>query len=68
MAEFKYNEQSQRDLEFMNDFAILTVDVSIVTVDRILIYIKIQEPTNLQSNEFTYIWDSTNQELTQSGR
>lgn len=54
----------QKDLSFMNDFSVVTVEVSIASVDRILIYIKIQEPDNLQSNEFVYIWDGTKQELT----
>lgn len=51
------------DLRFIQAFAELTVEVSIVGIDRILILIRIQEPTNLQSNEFTYIWNSTNNEL-----
>ncbi|MCK4521556.1 MAG: hypothetical protein KAU20_03200 [Nanoarchaeota archaeon] len=53
----------KKDLKFMLGFAELEVEVSIVTVDRILIYLKIQEPGNLQSNEYTYIWDSMSSEL-----
>ncbi len=53
------------DLEFMEDFAGIEVTASIVSNDRIEINIKILEPDNLESNEFTYIWDSTNAELTQ---
>lgn len=52
------------DLDFMLAFAEVTVEVLIVTVDRAQINIKIQEPDNLQSNAFTYIWDATEQELT----
>ena len=55
-----------KDLAFMSDFAGLFVEVTLTGVDRILIYIRIDEPNNLQSNEFTYIWDSTNSELTTS--
>ena len=54
----------KNDLEFMNQFSEVEVDVSITSSDRIEILIKIQEPNNLQSNEFTYIWDSTEAELT----
>jgi len=52
------------DIQFMKEFSITSVDASIVSNDRIEIYIKIQEPNNLESNDFTYIWDSTNNELT----
>jgi len=54
----------KNDLEFMNQFSEVEVEVSIASSDRIEILIKIQEPNNLQSNEFTYIWDSTEAELT----
>lgn len=53
----------RQDLSFMNDFAVVTVFVSLVGIDKLRISIIIQEPGNLQSNEFTYIWDSTQQEL-----
>ena len=54
------------DVAFMLGFSTIEVEVevAITAVDRLEILIKIQEPTNLQSNEFTYIWDSTQQELT----
>jgi len=51
------------DLKFMTEFSTVTVSASIISDDRIEINIKIQEPNNLESNEFTYIWDSTKQEL-----
>lgn len=54
----------KQDLEFMNEFSTVTVETSIISTDRIEILIKLQEPDNLESNEFTYIWDSTNSELT----
>jgi hypothetical protein len=52
------------DLSFFKSFSTISIDATIVSVDRIEINIKIQEPDNLESNDFTYIWDSTNQELT----
>jgi hypothetical protein len=57
----------KRDLSFMNQFASLDVDVFIIAVDQIRIWLKITQPNNLESNEFTYIWNATSQELTVSG-
>jgi len=51
------------DLSFMSDFSTVTIESSIVSTDRIELKIKIIEPTNIQSNEFVYIWDSTRNEL-----
>ena len=55
----------KKDLQFMTDFCDITVTVSIVTVDRILIFLKINQPDNLQANEFTYLWDGAANELTE---
>lgn len=52
-----------KDLAFMEAFSTVSVSVSIISDNRVSINIKIQEPNNAESNEFTYIWDSTNQEL-----
>lgn len=57
----------QRDLQFMQTFAQVELDVSILTVDTVRINIKLTRPDNLESNEFTYIWNATSQELTPSG-
>ena len=54
----------KKDLEFMTAFAEVEVSVSITDVDRIEVYLKITEPNNSESNEFTYIWDATELELT----
>lgn len=51
------------DLKFMDEFSTVSVSASIISDNRIEINIKIQEPNNVESNEFTYIWDSTKQEL-----
>ncbi len=51
------------DLAFMSDFAQVSVTVSIVTDDRVLIFITILEPDNLEPKKFQFIWDSTKQEL-----
>jgi len=58
-------EIAKSDLEFMSDFAIVTVTISIETEDRLEIFVRAQEPDNLQSTEFIFIWDATKEELTE---
>lgn len=53
----------KRDLAFMKDFAEVTPVVSIIAIDRIRIDVKVQQPGNLQSQSFVFIWDSTKAEL-----
>lgn len=57
-------QQVKKDVEFMQQFAAISVSVTLVAVDRINIAITIMEPNALNSNVFTYIWDATNAELT----
>ena len=52
------------DLKFMTKFAKVEVSVSIVGVDKLLISVKIIPLNGLESNEFNYLWDATNSELT----
>lgn len=54
----------KEDINFMTVFSVLTISASIDDADRIRVYIQIQEPDNLQSTEFIYIWDNAKQELT----
>lgn len=54
----------KEDIKFMEAFALVTVTVTIEDVDRVKIFIELQEPDNLQSTVFVYIWDSAKQELT----
>ncbi len=56
-------EAIKKDLEFMSDFATVSVAASIISTDRIQIAINIQEPDNLEGKTFIFIWDATNQEL-----
>lgn len=53
----------KKDLAFMSDFADVTVQVSIISTDKVRIYIKIMQPDNLQNKEFIYIWSATRREL-----
>ncbi len=52
-----------RDLSFMTEFAIVTASVSIISDDRVQIDVSIKEPSNLQNNQYRYIWDSTRGEI-----
>jgi len=58
-------EQVKNDLKFMNTFANVSVSVSLISVDKLKIYISLIEPSKLDSTELVYIWDATNAELTQ---
>ena len=51
------------DLAFMTDFGTLIVNVSLTSINRIEISISFQELNSVSSNDFTYIWDSTKNEL-----
>lgn len=54
----------KEDIKFMQDFAQVSVTVEIQNTDRIRININIEQPDNLESTEFVYLWDSAAQELT----
>jgi hypothetical protein len=51
------------DLKFMQDFAQVSVSVSIISDDRIAIGVRLKQPDNLQQQDFIYIWNATNQEF-----
>ena len=55
----------KKDLEFLTIFAELEVSVSIPDVDRLEISIKLTEPDNKDSNEFLYIWNASENELSE---
>ena len=55
----------KNDLEFLESFSTLAVVVSIIDVDRVKIFISIQELGRQESTEFVYIWDATESELNQ---
>jgi phage gp46-like protein len=56
-------QQVKKDIEFMQEFAEVSVSVRLNSVDRIIISITLNEPNKLNSTELIYIWDSTNSEL-----
>jgi len=56
-------EIAKQDLKFLNTFAEVEVDASILSDNRISINVKLTEPDNLQEKEFQFIWDETKKEL-----
>jgi hypothetical protein len=59
----KIQQAVENDLSFMKDFAIITVVVQVLSMDKILLACRIQQPDNLQTQDFVYIWDATKKEL-----
>ncbi len=55
----------QKDLVFMQEFAEVTVEVTLPMHDHVLIGIRLRQPDNLQAQDFVYIWSATKQELLQ---
>lgn len=53
----------EADLQFMADFANVTVVVSLISVDSVKITIEITEPDTLNQSELVYIWDAFKKEL-----
>jgi len=58
-------EQVKSDIDFMSTFAQVSVQVSLIGVDKIKIYIQLIEPNKQDSTDLVYIWDATQEELTQ---
>lgn len=59
----KLEQAVLNDLQFMTDFAKITASVELVGVDRVKISVIAMEPNTLNSTEFSYIWNSTEQEI-----
>jgi|SRR5688500_5333998 len=52
-----------RDLKHMKDFARIGISVAIIATDVVRIGVRVQEPDNLESRDFIFIWDATRGEL-----
>jgi len=48
----------KKDLQFMQDFAEVTVTTSIPATDTLIINVKLVEPSNLQERQYQYIWQA----------
>lgn len=53
----------KKDLQFMKELAEIEVKVSIINDDVVQIFVGVKQPNNTQSQNFTYFWDATAQEL-----
>ncbi|NCX55599.1 MAG: hypothetical protein EBW87_00150 [Burkholderiaceae bacterium] len=51
------------DLLFMKQFCRVAIAVSILTVDTVVLGIRIQEPGTVTQKDYIYIWDATKREL-----
>lgn len=56
-------QAAKKDLEFMKEFANISVSVSVISDDRVSIDVKIQEPENIQEKNFQFIWDNLESEI-----
>ena len=56
-------QSAKKDLEFIQDFGNVDVNVSIIKNDSVAINVIIKEPNELNSNQFNYIWTATENEL-----
>lgn len=59
----KIEEAIKSDLKFMSDFAEVTVNIQIISDDKVSMEVFVQEPDNLQAKEFIFIWDATRSEV-----
>ena len=50
-------------LAFLSDVADISVETSVIEIDKIQITILAQEPDNIQEQAFIFIWDATKEEI-----
>ena len=50
-------------LAFLSDVAEISVETSVIEIDKIQITILAQEPDNIQEQAFIFIWDATKEEI-----
>lgn len=56
-------EAVKKDLQNMQDYCDVKVEVIIPIQDHLIIAIRLQKLGNIERRDFIYIWDATNQEL-----
>lgn len=49
----------KEDLSYLSEIADVSVSVTIEALDRIRIFVILQQPDNLQSQTFIFLWDGT---------
>lgn len=56
-------EAAKKDLNFMKDIAEISVNVVILSDDKVEITAKLKEPENIEEKEFQLIWDNLRGEV-----
>lgn len=51
------------DLRYLRELAEITVELTMVGLDKLNIFIRLQQPETSASREFTFIWDATRSEM-----
>lgn len=59
----RVEEAAKRDLEFMQAFANLSVNVSIADSDTVRIGVIVREPEQLTNKRFQFVWNRTEERL-----
>lgn len=54
---------AKRDLEYLQEIANLTVECSIIELDKVEILVIQEEPNNIENKQFRFIWDATKKEV-----
>lgn len=66
----KISDAARSDITFLEDLGVLVivaVDTYLLGVDRVETSIEVREPTNLESQEYSFIWDATRGEIIVEG-
>lgn len=58
----RIEETAEGDLSFMSDFGKVEVEAEIIEIDKLKIFVKIQQPDNEENQVFSFIWDAAKQE------
>jgi phage gp46-like protein len=63
-ARLQIEQAVKQDLTFMQEFAEVGVSVTFPELDRVKIVVNLDKPTQELSNQFTFLWDNSKQEVT----
>jgi len=54
----RIEETAEGDLDFMSEFGSVEVTAEIIEIDKLKIFVKIQQPENQENQVFSFIWDA----------
>lgn len=58
----RIEETAEGDLDFLSEFGKVEVSAEIIEIDKLKIFVKIQQPDNEQNQVFSFIWDAIKNE------